>query len=38
MSSREKFFEAFNLVYNHGQKVGELPRLRIWMVGDEDTE
>jgi hypothetical protein len=38
MSSREKFFEAFDLVYNNGQKIGELPRLRIWMAADEDTE
>ncbi len=36
MSSRGKFFEAFDLVYNHGQETGQLPRLRIWMV-DEET-
>jgi hypothetical protein len=38
MSSREKFFEAFDLVYNHAQKSGELPRMRIWMAGDGGTE
>lgn len=38
MSSREKFFEAFDLVYTYGQQTGELPRLRIWMVGDEDSQ
>jgi hypothetical protein len=37
MSSREKFFEAFDLVYKHGQETGALPRLRIWAVGDGDT-
>jgi hypothetical protein len=36
MSSREKFFEAYDMVYNHGQKTGEFPRLRIWMAGDEN--
>jgi hypothetical protein len=30
LSSQVKFFEAFDLVFYHGQKTGELPRLRIW--------
>lgn len=36
MSSREKFFEAFDLVYKHGQEAGQLPRLRIWMTAEEN--
>ena len=38
MSSQVKFFEAFDLVFSHGQKTGELPRLRIWLVDDEDSQ
>jgi hypothetical protein len=38
MSSQDKFFEAFDLVFSHGQKTGELPRLRIWLVDDEDSQ
>ena len=30
LSSQVKFFEAFDLIFYHGQKTGELPRLRIW--------
>lgn len=37
VSSRGKFFEAFDLVYNHGQETGQLPRLRIWMVDGETS-
>jgi len=38
LSSQVKFFEAFDLVFSHGDKTGELPRLRIWLVGDEDSQ
>lgn len=38
MSSQDKFFEAFDLVFSHGQKTGELPRLRIWLVDDQDSQ
>jgi len=30
MSSESKFWEAFDLVYAHGVKTGEFPKLRIW--------
>jgi hypothetical protein len=35
MSSKCKFFEAFDLVYSHGSQTGKFPRLRIW-AGDEE--
>ncbi|MHB1023450.1 MAG: hypothetical protein ACYC46_07725 [Acidobacteriaceae bacterium] len=38
MSSREKFFEAFDLVYAHAQETGQLPRLRIWNVDDDESQ
>ncbi len=38
MSSQAKFFEAFDLVFFHGQKTGKLPRLRIWSVDDEESQ
>ncbi len=38
LSSQVKFFEAFDLVFSHGDKTGDLPRLRIWLVGDEDSQ
>jgi hypothetical protein len=38
MSSQDKFFEAFDLVFFHAQKTGELPRLRIWLVDDEESQ
>jgi hypothetical protein len=30
LSSKEKFFQAFDLVHFHGRDTGQFPRLRIW--------
>ena len=36
ISSKSKFFEAFDLVYSHGSQTGKFPRLRIWRTDDEE--
>jgi hypothetical protein len=36
LSSENRFFEAFDLVFSHGSKTGEFPRLRIWSVSEDD--
>ena len=38
MSSQGKFLEAFDLVFSHGEKIGELPRLRIFSIHEEDSQ
>lgn len=36
LRSQSHFFEAFDVVYSHGSKTGEFPKLRIWLTNDEE--